>query len=487
MHNSPPSEQRQIFTVAQLNNFAKQVLEANLPMIWVEGELSNVTIAASGHWYFTLKDSRAQVRCAMFKGRNMRSRVRPQNGQKVLVCGRVSLYEGRGDYQLLADHMEDAGLGALQRQLDELKQKLQNEGLFNPEFKQPLPEQPKHIGVITSAKGAAIHDILKVLHARCPSIPVTIVPTVVQGAEAPAAIVKAIQLAEASELFDVLIVGRGGGSLEDLWAFNDEQVARAIFSAEVPIISAVGHESDVSIADLVADVRAATPSQAAELASPDQSVWLTQVQQLRARLQRALIRIGQLNKRQFTTLSQRLRSPSRQLQQHAQTVDRNQIALQQVMGRQLSARQQQLASLAQRLRHPGERLTQQQQLVGQLSNRLIRAQEANLAHQRNLLDRNSLSNSLLQTPLAAKQSRLHESVKQIGFIQQRLLTPKQERFKLLVSKLNTVSPLATLERGYAVVKDDSGKVAPSKTALKTDDRIEILFRDGSLSAKILDK
>ena len=486
MHNSPPSEQRQIFTVAQLNNFAKQTLEANLPMMWVEGELSNVTIAASGHWYFTLKDSRAQVRCAMFKGRNMRVQLRPANGQKVLVCGRVSLYEGRGDYQLLIDHMEDAGLGALQRQLDALKAKLQSEGLFNPEFKQAIPNQPRHIGVITSPKGAAIHDILKVLKARCPAIPVTIIPTLVQGTEAPAAIVEAIAKAERSGLFDVLIVGRGGGSLEDLWAFNDERVARAIFSAETPIISAVGHESDVSIADLVADLRAATPSQAAELASPDQGHWLRQLQQLAQRLQIGLLRIGKVNKQQFNSLQLRLRSPERLLQQFAQTVDTFDYRLQQQLKTRITQSQQRLALLRQRLRHPGERLAAQRAAVENLERRLVRVQRTILATKGHRLSAAPMPQSALIATLKRTATRADQATLSLTAKTQSVITKKHERWALLAATLNSVSPLATLERGYSVVRSSNGKVITNSKALKRGDEVELLFHQGTHRAIIGD-
>src|SRR5690606_31569338 len=246
--------------VSQLNRRAKQLLETHLPLLWVEGELSNVSQPSSGHWYFTLKDDQAQVRCAMFRNRNMLVRFKPQQGQQVLLRARVSLYEGRGDYQLIAEHMEEAGAGALQRAYEELKQKLAAEGLFSDDLKQPLPSLPRHIGVITSPTGAAIRDILHVLARRFPAIPVTVLPVAVQGKEAAPQIVKAIQLANRADLFDVLILARGGGSLEDLWPFNEEVVARAIHASKLPIVSAVGHEVDFTIADFVADLRAPTPS-----------------------------------------------------------------------------------------------------------------------------------------------------------------------------------------------------------------------------------
>src|SRR5690554_997535 len=259
---------RDILSVSQLNRRAKQLLETHLPLLWVEGELSNVSQPSSGHWYFTLKDAQAQVRCAMFRNRNQLVRFIPQQGQQVLIRARVSLYEGRGDYQLIAEHLEESGAGALQRAFDELKLKLAAEGLFEQSCKQPLPSLPRHIAVITSPTGAAVRDILSVLKRRFPAIPVTVIPVAVQGKEAAPQIVKAIEQANRSGLFDVLVVGRGGGSLEDLWPFNEEIVARAIFASALPVVSAVGHEVDFTIADFVADLRAATPTAAAELLAP---------------------------------------------------------------------------------------------------------------------------------------------------------------------------------------------------------------------------
>ena len=264
---------RLIFSVSELNRTVSQLFETQFPLLWVEGEISNFARPASGHWYLTLKDRQAQVRCAMFRNSNLRVNFTPANGSQVLVRCRVSLFEGRGDYQLIVEHMEEAGFGALQRQFDELKQKLANEGLFSPQQKKPLPTSINHIGIVTSPTGAAINDILSVLQRRFPSIKVTIFPTAVQGEQAAAQIVQAIANANRYTLndrtCDALIVGRGGGSLEDLWPFNEEIVARAIAASTIPIVSAVGHEIDFTIADFVADLRAATPSAAAELLSPD--------------------------------------------------------------------------------------------------------------------------------------------------------------------------------------------------------------------------
>src|SRR5471032_2468606 len=255
--SSPP-----IFTVSRLNQTVRQLLENEMGQVWLSGEISNFSQPSSGHWYFTLKDDRAQVKCAMFRNTNRRTTFRPQNGQQVLVRATITLYEPRGDYQLIAESMQEAGDGLLQQKFDLLKQQLAAEGLFDAQFKQPLPSPAKCVGVITSSSGAALHDVLNVLKRRDPSLPVIIYPTAVQGVDAPMQIVRAIQLANAREEVDILIVGRGGGSLEDLWSFNDERVARAIFASRIPIVSAVGHETDVTIADFVADLRAPTPSAA---------------------------------------------------------------------------------------------------------------------------------------------------------------------------------------------------------------------------------
>ena len=263
------NSERQIFTISELNRRVRQLLEINLPMLWVEGEISNFACPSSGHWYLSLKDQSAQVRCAMFRNANQRVKFRPKNGTQVLVRCRAGIYEGKGEYQLIIEHMEEAGFGALQRQFEQLKAKLDAEGLFDNDNKRPIPDSINHIGVVTSPTGAAVKDILSVLKRRFPAIKVSIFPTAVQGEEATDQIVNALADANRCEQIDALIVGRGGGSLEDLWSFNTEPVARAIAASRLPIISAVGHEIDFTIADFVADLRAPTPSAAAELVSPD--------------------------------------------------------------------------------------------------------------------------------------------------------------------------------------------------------------------------
>ncbi len=282
--------ERDVYTVSRLNGEARTLLETGLPALWVEGEISNFACPASGHWYFTLKDRDAQIRCAMFRARNMQVGFRPRDGQQMLIRGRVSLYEPRGDYQLLAEAMEDAGEGALRREFEKLKAKLAAEGLFDVALKRPLPKMPRRIAIVTSPTGAAIRDVLHILARRFPPAEVLIFPTPVQGAAAVDAIVAAIDAVCRNGGCDVLILARGGGSIEDLWCFNDERVARAIRRSTVPVVTGIGHEIDFTIADFAADVRAPTPSGAAELVVPDRGTLMAGVRGLAARLQQAVQR-----------------------------------------------------------------------------------------------------------------------------------------------------------------------------------------------------
>lgn len=408
----PNESSRDILSVSQLNRQARQLLETHMPLLWVEGELSNVSIPSSGHWYFTLKDDQAQVRCCMFRNRNMGVRFKPQQGQHVLLRARVSLYEGRGDYQIIAEHMEEAGSGALQRAFDELKHKLSHEGLFNEAHKKSLPPLPKHIGVITSPTGAAIRDVLSVLERRFPSIPVTVIPVAVQGKESAPQIVKAIALANRCGLFDVLLLTRGGGSLEDLWSFNEEIVARAIFNSQLPIVSAVGHEVDFTIADFVADLRAPTPSAAAELLVPNGDDWLDKFIGFEVLLEDTMLRQLHHWKKHLHHLRQRLRHPRERLEQQTQRLDNLELRLKTQLKQRLLAYKNQLAQLQlrQQAHHPRIHIQQFTERVENLQARLQTAQYR-------LLDR--------------KKQSLSESVR----------------------LLNMLNPLSTLERGYALITD----------------------------------
>lgn len=430
---------RQILSVSQLNRSVRHLLETQLPMLWVEGEISNFARPASGHWYLTLKDDQAQVRCAMFRNANQRVNFQPANGTQVLVRCRAGLYEGRGEYQLVVEHMEEAGFGALQRKFEQLKQQLTHEGLFDNQHKQPMPESLSHIGVITSAKGAAIRDILSVLNRRFPAIQVTVFPTAVQGEQAAGQIVDALTLANQHGQCDALIVGRGGGSLEDLWSFNEESVARAIFASDIPVVSAVGHEVDFTIADFVADLRAPTPSAAAELLSPDGEEMLNQFEGLELLLAEATIRkIRQLEQR-TDYLQKRLQHPGRKLQEQSQHLDHLDIRLRRAMAGKL----------------------QQQRLQGQsLQDRLLRQSPSDA--------------------IALRKQAVATSVKQtIRAVNQQLET-KQNQTAQAMHLLDTVSPLKTLGRGYSIIRDKQNAVVRSVTEVQAGDQLKGQLVDGEL-------
>jgi exodeoxyribonuclease VII large subunit len=346
---APPA--RTVYSVTQLNREARSLLETGLGALWVQGEISNLARPASGHWYFSLKDRDAQVRCAMFRQRNVLARFTPREGQQVVAYARVSLYEPRGDYQLLVELLEDAGLGALQRAFDELKARLAAEGLFALERKRPLPAAPRRVGIITSPTGAAIRDIVQVLRRRCPAIEILIYPAPVQGDAAPAALIRALELAGARAEVDVLILARGGGSLEDLWAFNDERLARAIIASPIPVVTGIGHEIDFTIADFVADLRAPTPSAAAQLVAPDAAVWRQRLGQLLARFAAAARRALRAEQMRLDTLGRRLQQahPGARLLTHAQRLDELEARLRLALRARLAAATGQLESAARAL------------------------------------------------------------------------------------------------------------------------------------------
>src|SRR3990172_11056784 len=309
----PDATQRDIYSISRLNHEVRGMLEADFPMIWVEGEISNIARPSSGHLYFSLKDETAQVRCAMFRTRSRHIGLNPDNGMQVLARARVSLYEPRGDFQLIVEQMEETGDGALRRAFELLKQRLSAEGLFDPAHKIPLPALPRQIGIITSPSGAAIRDILHVLKRRFPALPVLIYSIPVQGASAAPEIARMINLAAQRNECDVLILARGGGSLEDLWAFNEEMVARAIYHCPIPIITGIGHEIDFTIADFAADVRAPTPSAAAELVSPDRAQMLHVVKNVEARLAHLARAMLARQRERLTWLQRRLVHPGRRV------------------------------------------------------------------------------------------------------------------------------------------------------------------------------
>lgn len=434
-----------IYTVSRLNSEVRLTLELQFQQLWLVGEVSNFVAAASGHWYFSLKDQAAQVKVAMFKQANRYATVRPQNGQQVLIRARISVYEPRGEYQLLAEFIEPAGAGLLKQQFEQLKAKLAAEGLFAPERKRPLPINPRRVGVITSPTGAAVRDIITVLARRAPGIELIIYPCQVQGETAAAQLRNMLSTAIRRNEVDVLIIGRGGGSIEDLWCFNDEALARAVADCPIPIVSAVGHEIDFALTDFVADIRAATPSAAAELVSPDQSQYLTALTQLQQRLSRAVRRQLAQQQPRLMQLQQRLQQlhPQRRLEQQQQRLDELQLRLQRRMQQHLQTARRQHSYLQQSLQHlsPAKAIKQQQLQLQQLAKRLQQAQQQQLKYSSQQLAR-------------------------------------------LSAQLHTVSPLATLARGYSISFDSQQQALTSSAQLKVGDAISTRLAQGSFSAVV---
>jgi len=434
MTNSGPSSKISpppVLSVSQLNRLARQLLEDHFPAVLVEGEISNLAMPSSGHWYLTLKDQNAQVKCAMFRNRNMFVRFRPRDGMQVVIKAKLSLYEGRGDYQLIIEQLEETGAGALRRAFEQLKQKLTLEGLFAAEHKQAIPALVGHIAVITSPTGAAIRDILSVLRRRFPAIRITIIPVTVQGQGSAAELTRAVELVNQRQGcfadIDVILLGRGGGSLEDLWSFNDEALARAIFNSALPVVSAVGHEVDFTIADYVADVRAATPSAAAELLSPDQHDYLQVLKRWEMRLI-ALIRDRLMQEqKQVQSLARHLRHPGRRLQQQAQRLDELELRLRRSMVHAAQLQRTRLVMLQSRLKqcNPQHLITQHTASIRQLDSRMARAIRQVLSHARQ--------------QLSAQGRNLH-----------------------------AVSPLATLARGYSITRTSHGELLRSYEQVKAD-------------------
>jgi exodeoxyribonuclease VII large subunit len=440
-----PSQSPAIFTVSRLNQSVRLLLEREMGQVWISGEISNFSQPSSGHWYFTLKDDNAQVRCAMFRNSNRRVTFRPQHGQQVLVRANITLYEPRGDYQIIVESMQPAGEGLLQQKYEQLKALLSAEGLFDQQFKQPLPTPAHCVGVITSKSGAALHDILHVLKRRDPSLPVVIYPTSVQGDDAPGQIVRAIELANQREECDVLIVGRGGGSLEDLWSFNDERVARAIFASRIPVVSAVGHETDVTIADFVADLRAPTPSAAAEMVSRNQLELLRQVQSAQQRLEMAMDYFIANRNRRFSQLQHRLQ------QQHPQLrLARQQTVLDRLRQRMNFALDNQLKKTTQRQQRVIQRLNQQNPQP-----RIYRA----------------------QTRIQQLEYRLAQTLRA-------QLSTTRERFGNAVTHLEAVSPLSTLARGYSVTTAADGKLVKKTKQLNAGDTLTTRLEDGVVESEV---
>ncbi|WP_024871054.1 exodeoxyribonuclease VII large subunit [Tolumonas lignilytica] len=430
-----------IYTVSRLNTVVRLLLEQEMGLVWLTAEISNLVQHSSGHWYFTLKDQQAQIKAAMFKGQNRRVSFRPQNGQQILVQGQLSLYEARGDYQLIVEKMQPAGDGLLQMKLEALKTKLSAEGVFDSQRKRALPTQPKQVGIITSPTGAAVHDMLTILARRDPALPVILYPSAVQGESAAPALIKALETAWQRNECDVLIIGRGGGSLEDLWCFNDESVVRAIAASPIPIISAVGHETDVTLSDFAADLRAPTPSAAAELVSRDQQQQLHKVAQYQHRLQQAIqLRLQQYHlswQQKFTQLN--IQNPEFQLRQKIQKQDELQSRLERAMVQKMRQSRQQWEREHQRLQHqsPQQRLP------------LLTKQHSHL----------------LQRLLAAIQNKQHTS---------------EQTLSRLSSQLNALSPLQVLARGYSVTTNANGELIHNSHQVTEGEKLSIRLHEGTL-------
>ncbi len=437
--------EQQVFTVTRLNSAVRMILEQDLGLVWLTGELSNLAMPSSGHWYFSLKDLGAQVRCAMFKGNNRRVAFRPQDGMQVLVQARVSLYEPRGDYQLIIESMQPAGDGVLALRFEELKRRLGAEGLFDEGRKRPLPREPRAVGLVTSATGAALHDMLTVLKRRAPDLPIFIYPTQVQGSAAIGQIVAAIGLANRRAEVDVLIVGRGGGSLEDLWCFNEEGVARAIANSAIPVISAVGHEVDVTISDFAADLRAPTPSAAAELVAPDQSARAQRFAHLWQRLVQAMNRHQTAARHGFVLLQKRLdhQDPKRRLEQQSQRLDELSARLQQLLNQRLHQGERRLANLELRLQ-------------AKSPERLLAAGKR----------RHQLAQERLHALIAKRQDQA------------------SHRLAMLTARLDGVSPLATLGRGYSITRTQSGDVINRAAQVNAGQTLVTTLAEGHLQVRV---
>ncbi len=437
-------EKQDIYTVSRLNNEIRFLMEETYPLVWVEGEISNFAAPHSGHWYFSLKDTNAQVKCCLFKGQQRKILFTPKDGSHVLIRARASLYEARGDYQLIAEHMEERGEGKLRRAYELLKKKLETAGLFDLAHKKNLPLFPKQIGVITSATGAAIRDILTVLKRRYACVPIIIYPTLVQGQQAAPNIIQALQLANRRNECDILIVARGGGSLEDLWPFNEEAVAMAIYQSHIPIISGIGHEVDFTISDFVADKRAATPSAAAEIATPDQADLIRLLARQNQQISRLILQKTQSVKQTLSWAQKHLaqQHPKRRLTEKMQKLDFCELSLVQLQTRLLAKFQTRLTELeaklhrqlpVYRIRQLENQLHLQEQKLLHLTAAVLRKYQTNLAH--------------------------------------------------AAGRLDALSPLATLQRGYAIASKDN-RILHAADEVRLGDKIQVQLLEGSLGCVV---
>jgi exodeoxyribonuclease VII large subunit len=436
-------------TVSELNRQVKRMLEVSYAVVWIKGELTGLSKPRSGHWYFNLKDDKAQIRCAIFKCFNQRLKFKPKEGDLILARAKVSLYEGRGDYQLIVESMEPAGLGQLQAAFEALKLKLSQEGLFNPEHKKNIPIMAKKVVVITSASGAVIHDIISVSQRRFPLMEIILIPVSVQGEKAAQEVAKAIKFANLHKLAEVMIVGRGGGSLEDLWSFNEEVVARAIFDSEIPIISAVGHQVDFTIADLVADYRAPTPSAAAEKITADQYELM-------------------------------------------QKLDLTESRLSNLLSHKLKQCEERLVNQSKRLKHPGDALKEKAQKLIQFRQRIHQSMQhkLKLAAQQLETQRHTLRQLSPTAKIERHKQTINMQQERLFSLQKNQLKKFEHQLGLLAQTLHTASPLATLGRGYAILKkgsdsqSNSSKVITSSNKVKAGDKIVATLKDGNIHCTV---
>lgn len=444
-HKEPAGLSKQnALSVSALNTSVKQLLEQNFGSVWLRAEISNFSVPGSGHWYFSLKDPQAQIRAAMFRQNNRLCKTKPNAGDAVLIRGRLSLYAPRGDYQIIVDHLEPAGRGNLQAALEQLKSKLAAEGLFDDQLKQPLPTYPSRIGVISSPTGAAVRDILQVLKRRCPATPITLYPTAVQGEAATTEIVQAIQLANQHNQSDVLILARGGGSIEDLWCFNEESVARAIVASKIPIVSGVGHQTDITLADFVADLRSPTPSAAAEQAGPDQGALLKTLINHEQWFFKQILRLVQSHMSTLAHIKKRLKHPDQRLEELSQRADELSERLKRAIYHKLHACKPTLTVLRLRLQHA-------------LPTAVIDS------HQRKIVEVNRRLSSALINHHASAEKKWH----------------------YLAHRLNLISPLATLERGYTITLDAQEGILNNYQNCHEGQVITTRLMNGTIKSKII--
>ncbi len=438
---------QEIISVSEINRRAKSILEENFPFVWIQGEVSNFFSAASGHWYFSLKDESSEIRCAMFANKSHRITFEPKDGDHLVLNGTLSIFEGRGQYQIIVEHIELAGEGALLKAFEELKKKLLTEGLFDDSLKKKLPSYPRSIAVVTSPDGAVIQDIINVLSRRSPFFDLTVVPTLVQGGKAAPLICEALNKASNLENIDLIILARGGGSIEDLWAFNNEEVARAIVNCPIPLVSAVGHETDFTISDFVADIRAPTPSIAAEIIS----------------------------------------QPYSELKE---TLEGYQSYLIKSFESQFDSQRTRITNLIKRIRHPGDKLREIGQRVDYLETALIQEMHQKVSFKKNQLNLTQLSLQQNSPQNKVKEAKvyLQNASKDLLKAFQLKIERKRKLLGELVATIEAVSPLSVLARGYSIISTEpEGKILSSSNQVKIGQTISAVLNKGSIKAEVKSK